>query len=174
MKMSAKQALSRRIFMQLAAAATCSGFLTSLSGGRAHGGTPTTPTRILFVYGMGSIKEFYSPLATTGNVTILPAQGDPVYSSSNVLQIDSFRNTDGFQFRNFDYDGLSLGELTDAFGTDCPPEAFLAIAKGHQAATAAAARASCGSGPRPGWTPTAWWPRSRTAARPRSRRPGTT
>ncbi len=29
---------------------------------------------------------------------------------------------------------------TDAFGTDCPPEAFLAIAQGHLAATAAAAR----------------------------------
>lgn len=57
-------------------------------------------------------------LATTGKVTIAPAQRDPAYDSSNVLQIDSFRNTDGFQFHNFGYDGLSLGELTDAFGTD--------------------------------------------------------
>ena len=63
--------------------------------------------------------SFHVPaLATTGNVTIVPAQGDPAYAAGNTLQIDSFRNTDGFPFHNFDYDGLSLGELTDAFGSD--------------------------------------------------------
>jgi hypothetical protein len=63
--------------------------------------------------------SFHVPaLATTGNVTIVPAQGDPAYTANNTLQIDSFRNTDGFQFPNFDFDGLSLSELTDAFGSD--------------------------------------------------------
>lgn len=63
--------------------------------------------------------SFHVPtLATTDRVGIDPSQGDPGYMTSNTLQIDSFRNVDGFQFHNFPFDGLSLGELTDAFGAD--------------------------------------------------------
>ena len=62
---------------------------------------------------------FHMPtLATTGPVTVVPRQGDVAYLTDNSVQVDSFRNTDGFQFHNFDFDGLSLGELTDAFGAD--------------------------------------------------------
>ncbi len=62
---------------------------------------------------------FHMPtLAMTGPVTIVPHQGDVAYLTDNSVQVDSFRNTDGFQFHNFDFDGLSLGELTDAFGSD--------------------------------------------------------
>jgi hypothetical protein len=62
---------------------------------------------------------FHMPTyAMTGAVTIVPHQGDVAYVTDNSVQVDSFRNTDGFQFRNFDFDGLSLGELTDAFGSD--------------------------------------------------------
>jgi hypothetical protein len=63
--------------------------------------------------------SFHIPaLATTGPVVIIPTQGDIPYFSDNTLQVDSFRNTDGFQFQNFDYDGLSLGEMADAFGAN--------------------------------------------------------
>ena len=63
--------------------------------------------------------SFHVPtLATTGSVAIVPSEGDHDYLTSNVLQIDSFRNVDGFQFHNFAFDGLSLGELTAAFGAD--------------------------------------------------------
>ncbi len=62
---------------------------------------------------------FHMPtLAMTGPVTIIPRHGDVGYVTDNAVQVDSFRNTDGFQFHNFDFDGLSLGELTDAFGSD--------------------------------------------------------
>jgi hypothetical protein len=60
---------------------------------------------------------FHMPrLATSGPVTVLPPAGDQAYLTGNSLTVDSFRNVDGFQFRNFPFDGLSLGELTDAFG----------------------------------------------------------
>ncbi len=60
---------------------------------------------------------FHMPtLAMTGPVTVVPRQGDVAYLTDNSVQVDSFRNTDAFQFHNFDFDGLSLGELTDAFG----------------------------------------------------------
>jgi hypothetical protein len=62
--------------------------------------------------------SFHVPrLATTGQVIIVPPHGDPTYAASDGVRIDSFRNTDGFQFHNFGFDGLSLSELTDAFGT---------------------------------------------------------
>jgi hypothetical protein len=62
---------------------------------------------------------FHMPaLALSGPVTVVPRQGDFGYATDNAVQVDSFRNTDGFQFHNFAFDGLSLGELTDAFGAD--------------------------------------------------------
>jgi hypothetical protein len=63
-------------------------------------------------------------LATTGPVTIVPPAGDPAYQSVNSLHIDSFRNVDAFPFANFSFDGLSLGELTDAYGAQ---ELFISV-----------------------------------------------
>ena len=63
--------------------------------------------------------SFHVPtLATTDRSESTASQGDHGYVTANILQIDSFRNVDGFQFHNFAFDGLSLGELTDAFGAD--------------------------------------------------------
>ena len=63
-------------------------------------------------------------LATTGPVTIVPPAGDPPYASANSLTIDSVRNVDAFPFANFSFDGLSLGELTDAYGAQ---ELFVSV-----------------------------------------------
>jgi hypothetical protein len=58
------------------------------------------------------------PLATSGPVTVFPQSDDSPFTTSNALQVDSFRNTDGFQFANFGFGSLSIDELTDAFGAD--------------------------------------------------------
>jgi hypothetical protein len=54
--------------------------------------------------------------ATSGPVTV--SAGSPVASgsSSASLSVDSYRNTDAFNFHNFD-PALSFGDLTDAFGS---------------------------------------------------------
>lgn len=58
---------SRRAFMQLLAAAGSTAFLPSLLSRSARAAGPKVPTRLLFLYGMGSIKEYYSPKAVAGN-----------------------------------------------------------------------------------------------------------
>jgi hypothetical protein len=63
--------------------------------------------------------EFNTPrYATTGPVTIVPPGGLRSYRATNLLTVDSFRNTDAFQFGNFDAGRLSLEEFTEAFGND--------------------------------------------------------
>jgi len=56
-------------------------------------------------------------LATPGPVTIVRA-GEPSYTTSNTLQVRTYRNTNGFQFDNYPYGHLSIDELADAFGAD--------------------------------------------------------
>lgn len=61
-----KQLVSRRLFLQLAAAAASSAVLPSLRPRSARAAAPTLPPRILFVYGMGSFRPYYAPLAPVG------------------------------------------------------------------------------------------------------------
>jgi hypothetical protein len=51
----------RRAFMRLLAATGSLAFLPSLGGREARAQASAIPKRILFMYGMGSIKEFHSP-----------------------------------------------------------------------------------------------------------------
>jgi len=53
--------------------------------------------------------------ATSGPVTVVPTAG-PAFRTSNALQVQTVRNTDGFAFDNYDYGWLSFGELTDLVG----------------------------------------------------------
>jgi hypothetical protein len=53
--------------------------------------------------------------ATPGAVTILPP-GRSVFTTTNALQVKTFRGTYGFPFHNFAYGTLSIDELTDEFG----------------------------------------------------------
>ncbi|AKV03802.1 Tat (Twin-arginine translocation) pathway signal sequence domain protein [Labilithrix luteola] len=59
--------LSRRLLLQLAAAGATSAMLPSLFAKKARAADPTFPTRIVFVYNMGTVREFYNPIATVGN-----------------------------------------------------------------------------------------------------------
>jgi hypothetical protein len=56
--------------------------------------------------------------ATTGGITVVPPGQLPKYRTEGNLAVDSFRNTEGFQFENYDTGSLSLGEFTRAFGAD--------------------------------------------------------
>jgi hypothetical protein len=58
--------LSRRLLLQLALAGTSSAMLPSLFPRRARAGQPVLPPRVIFVYNMGTVREFYNPLATAG------------------------------------------------------------------------------------------------------------
>ncbi len=63
--------------------------------------------------------EFEVPrYATTGPITIDPPGMVPAYATEDTLNVDSFRNTGGFQFKNYAGGELSLGELREAFGDD--------------------------------------------------------
>jgi hypothetical protein len=64
--------------------------------------------------------EFTVPrYATTGPVTIVPpGRASLKYESDDTLTVDSFRNSAGFAFKNFNWGALSLSELTTAFGAD--------------------------------------------------------
>ncbi len=63
--------------------------------------------------------EFEVPrYANNGPVTIIPPDGLRHYRAEDRLTVDSFRNTQGFQFANYPFGSLSLGELTEAFGAD--------------------------------------------------------
>jgi hypothetical protein len=55
-------------------------------------------------------------LATPGPVTIVPPAPRQPYTTTNALQIKTFRGTYGMPFHNFDYGTLSIDELTDEFG----------------------------------------------------------
>jgi hypothetical protein len=56
-------------------------------------------------------------LATSGPITIKPP-GTKSYETAGSLTVDSFRNVDGFRFTNYPLDGVSFGELVEAFGAD--------------------------------------------------------
>jgi hypothetical protein len=63
--------------------------------------------------------EFTVPrLATTARVTIVPPGNLPRYKTEDRLVVDSVRNSDGFPFVNPGFGSLSLGELTEAFGSE--------------------------------------------------------
>jgi hypothetical protein len=63
--------------------------------------------------------EFNVPrFATSGPVTIIPPGGLPFYKTDDTLSVDSVRNSDGFQFKNFSFGTLGIDELTEAFGSD--------------------------------------------------------
>ncbi len=54
-------------------------------------------------------------LATTGPVTVIPPAGAS-YATANTLNVRTFRNGEGFAFRNYPYEYLSFEELTDLVG----------------------------------------------------------
>ena len=57
--------------------------------------------------------------AMPGAVTITPpAGGFPAYTTTNALDVRTFRGTYGFPFKNYDYGTLGIDELTDEFGAD--------------------------------------------------------
>lgn len=56
--------------------------------------------------------------ATPGPLTIAPPSGDFSFPADDQIAVDNFRNTDGFQFKNFDFKTLGIDELADAFGAD--------------------------------------------------------
>lgn len=60
---------------------------------------------------------------TTGPLTFRPPAGQ-AFTSSAPLVVRSFRNAEGFAFRNYGYDYLSFGELTDLVGIK---EMFVAV-----------------------------------------------
>jgi hypothetical protein len=63
--------------------------------------------------------EFNLPrYATSGPITVIPPGSRSAYSTDNSLTVDSVRNSDGFQFKNYPFGSLSFGELTRAFGAD--------------------------------------------------------
>jgi hypothetical protein len=63
--------------------------------------------------------EFTVPrYATSGPVTVDPPGSLASYTTANSLGVDSVRNSDAFQFRNYAFGDLSFSELARAFGTD--------------------------------------------------------
>jgi hypothetical protein len=63
--------------------------------------------------------EFTVPrYATTGRPVIFPAGKLSPYRIQDTLNVDHFRNVDGFQFENYDSSHLSQDEFTRAFGAD--------------------------------------------------------
>ena len=61
------QGLSRRMLLQLAVAGASSAMLPSLLTRRAYAGTPAVPTRVIFVYNMGTVRELFTPVAVAGS-----------------------------------------------------------------------------------------------------------
>ncbi|MFT4035975.1 MAG: hypothetical protein QM679_10425 [Patulibacter sp.] len=69
----------------------------------------------------GSSLGFVTPrTATSGPVTVIPPASVNVgsFTTTDSLTVDNFRNSAGFAFHNPNYNYLSYGELTDAFGDD--------------------------------------------------------
>ncbi len=85
---------------------------TSVMAGNQYAGTDA------FVPDEHTLLFTVPRLATTGPVTILPPDGETPYETTGSLTVASVRNTNGFQFHNYPYGSLSIGELTDAFGAN--------------------------------------------------------
>ncbi|MGB7685856.1 MAG: IPT/TIG domain-containing protein, partial [Solirubrobacterales bacterium] len=66
-----------------------------------------------------TIEVNVPPKATDGKLLIRPPAPLPPYRAQDpALFFDSFRNVNGFQFENYPYHSISLGELVKAFGAD--------------------------------------------------------
>jgi hypothetical protein len=56
--------------------------------------------------------------ASSGPITIKPPGVKKTYETEDSLLVDDFRNTNGFRFFNYPVRGVSITELTEAFGAD--------------------------------------------------------
>jgi hypothetical protein len=68
----------------------------------------------------GRSLQFRIPrLATAGPITVVPPGVAAVkYAAGNLVDVRTFRNYYGFQFRNFKWGSLSFAELSDVVGDD--------------------------------------------------------
>ncbi|MBI5103443.1 MAG: hypothetical protein HZB46_00355 [Solirubrobacterales bacterium] len=57
-------------------------------------------------------------LAADGPVRILPPGTQPAFTTTNPIDVESFRSRNSFPFANYGFGHLSITELTDAFGAD--------------------------------------------------------
>jgi hypothetical protein len=92
-------------------------------GTRVEVGNPeaSAPTKLIDDHKL----EFTVPrFATSGNLLIIPPGKLPQYRTTERFVVDSVRNSDAFQFENYDFGGLSFDNLRDAFGDD---EIFLRV-----------------------------------------------
>jgi hypothetical protein len=109
--------MNRRLFLQLAAAGATTAFLPSLRRSRAQAAPPLAP-RILFVYGMGGIRHFYSPRAVAGQAAPTETQfqlGDlhgPLVPYQSDLIV-----TDGLDMRSAFVDPNQQGNGHESGGT---------------------------------------------------------